>query len=271
MADENTKSILVMGETSAKKAPTFASGDRQDPSKFLDDFNEAASWNNWISTDRRKELFFRCLSHYAREWFLNTFDRGSEEYKAMAFDDGSEESLVSRFSRKFITSEWFDKYEEAYEDRVQLNTESPWEFMNVKRALLRKLDPQEIKEKTEKQVVREIRKGLLPEVRKFCDYTEKNPFNNLDKSKIHTYEGLEILLRWAEQCQNNIGTLTGVDTGVGMIKAEPQQVNAILRRNTPTTTKRGNGSEGNTKENNSSIDQSNQLELIMKKLTKLDS
>lgn len=173
----------------------------------------------------------------------------------MAFDDGSEDSLVSRFSKKFITAEWFDKYEEAYEDRVQLYAKSPWEFMNVKRALLRKLDPQEIKDKTEKQVVREIRKGVLPEVRKFCDYTEKNPFNNLDKSKIHTFEGLEILLWWVEQCQNNIGSLSGIDTGMELVKGEPQQVNAILCRNRAGNTKRGSGSGGNTKEQDASIDQ----------------
>ncbi|KAI7893623.1 uncharacterized protein EV154DRAFT_477476 [Mucor mucedo] len=263
MATEGN-SVLVLGETSAKSAPTFASGDRQDPVQFLEDFNEAASWNNWVSTDRRKELFFRCLTHYAREWFLNTFERGSEEYKKMKFDDGTSACLVKQFSAKFITAEWFEKYEEAYEDRVQLKSESPWEFMNIKRALLRKLDPVELASRTEKQTVKEIRKGLLPEVKKFCDYMEKNPYNNLDKTKVNTFEGLESLLRWAEQCHNNTGMVTGLTKEVNKVQ-EPQQVNAILKRN--------NGDYGGSRAPRGyteKVDNSNQWEIILKKLEKLD-
>lgn len=277
MAMEEKNSVLVLGETSAKKAPTFSSGERQDPSKFLDEFNEAASWNNWISTERRKELFFRCLTHYAKEWFLNTFDRSTEAYKKMMFDDGTDESLVAKFKAKFITDEWFDKYEENYENRVQLENESPWEFMNIKRALLRKLDPKEIKERSEKQNVKEIRKGLLPELRKFCEYTEKNPYNNSDKSKTHTYEGLETLLRWAEQCQNNISKGDGNMVIKEVMRLpEPQQVNAILRRpnnnnNVGTQGSRTNdGAQGNSRGYTENFGNGDQLELILKKLQKLD-
>ncbi|KAG2211909.1 hypothetical protein INT47_004596 [Mucor saturninus] len=233
-------SVLVLGENSAKSAPTFSSGDRQDPVQFLKDFNEAASWNNWVSTDRRKELFFRCLTHYAREWFLNTFERGSEEYKRMKFDDGSDDCLVNKFTAKFVTAEWFAKYEEAYEDR---------------RALLRKLDPIELVGLKEKKTVKEIRKGLLPEVKKFCDYIKKNPYNNLDKTKVNTFEGLEALLRWAEQYHNNTEMATGPN----------QEVNAILKRN-------NSGNEG-TRAPRSYTDKeekSNQWDLILKKLEKLD-
>lgn len=43
----------------------------------------------------------------------------------MTFDDGWDEYLVSKFSKKFITTDWFDKYEEAYENRIQMENESP--------------------------------------------------------------------------------------------------------------------------------------------------
>lgn len=273
-AEESSRSVLVLGETSAKKAPTFSSGDRQDPSRFLDEFNEAAAWNNWVSTDRRKELFFRCLTHYAKEWFLNTFDRASQAYKDMKFDDGTDASMVAKFSKKFITAEWFEKYEEAYENRVQGENESPWEYMNIKRALLRKLDPAEVEDRNEKHTVKAIRKGLLPEVRKFCEYMEKNPYNNLDKTKLNTFEGLEILLRWAEQCQSNIGKVTGGLIVQEVMKLpEPHHVNAILKRSSNSQgtygsrVNDGSYSRGDTA---AMEDKPNQLDLILKKLEKLD-
>lgn len=109
--------------------------------------------------------------------------------------------------------------------------------MNIKRVLLRKLNPLQVADRTESQTAKEIRKGLLLEVSNFCKYMEKNPYNNLDKIKVNSFEGLDILLRWAEQCQNNIGIIQG--TGKDVMKLpEPQQVNVIL--------KRSNGSRPNT-------------------------
>ncbi|KAI7887570.1 uncharacterized protein EV154DRAFT_567371 [Mucor mucedo] len=185
MSEEN--SVMVLGETSAKVAPSFTGGERQDPSKFLEEFNEAASWNNWVSRDRRKELFFYCLSGYAKEWFLNTFDRSEAAHSNIKFYNGIEESMVGLFTKKFITAEWFEKYE----DRIQATTETPWEYMNAKRALHRKLGQEVKDEHSEKSIVKDIRNGHLPGVRKFCEHMEMNPYNNINRAKVDKVQELQ--------------------------------------------------------------------------------
>ncbi|KAI9328496.1 hypothetical protein BD770DRAFT_62041 [Pilaira anomala] len=106
---------------------------------------------------------------------------------------------------------------------------------------------------------------------------EKNPYNNVDKSKVHTYEGLETLLRWAEQCQNNIGVVSGIGgTGMDVMRVpETQQVNAILKRGPVINNNNHAKSNGySSRDPNITKEEkvlgTSQLDLILVKLEKLE-
>jgi hypothetical protein len=81
---------LVSGETNIKSPPVFSGAGFsliEDPIKFVDEFKEAAIWNNWFSNERKKELFARCLRGTAKEWWLNEVVDGAN-YKTILFENG---------------------------------------------------------------------------------------------------------------------------------------------------------------------------------------
>lgn len=57
-AETNKQITVCAGETNSRKAPMLSgSGRSQDPLKFIEDFEKAARWNNWLTDDRKKETF----------------------------------------------------------------------------------------------------------------------------------------------------------------------------------------------------------------------
>ncbi|KAI8890513.1 hypothetical protein K501DRAFT_265967 [Backusella circina FSU 941] len=159
----------------------FGVGPHQDPLKFLEDFYETASSNNWISESRRKELFLRCMTGYAREWFNNNVDRTSEAYRQISFDkEDNAQSLTT------------------YRDRRQQTGESAWEYMNMKCALYSRAHTGERLELTEAQIVTDLRLGLISSHARFIDAWENNPLVGGANKKVNTYQKLEEVLRWAE-------------------------------------------------------------------------
>lgn len=67
------------------------------------------------------------------------------------------------------------------------------EYMEVKRYLYGRASP-EGNDRTEKQQAREIMKGLLPQVRLFCERKLKDLFNAAAKSTLDTLDGVKKLL-----------------------------------------------------------------------------
>ncbi|KAG0904855.1 hypothetical protein G6F33_012611 [Rhizopus arrhizus] len=176
----NNTPIIVAGETSIKSPPTFTGSgfsDMEDPLKFLEDFKEAAIWNNWVLDSRKKELFYRCLKGHAKDWYVGEIME-MPNYSGLAFDaPRNESSVVSRFKKKFVTPRWYLKYEERFDERVQGVNEPVSQYVCAKRALYHKANYNKGLDKTEKQLVQDVRKGLLPVLKKACWDWENSPYS----------------------------------------------------------------------------------------------
>jgi hypothetical protein len=242
--DNETKKHVVLspGETSAKQSPTFSGAcHTHDPLRFLEEFEDAASWNNWKSDERKKELFIRCLTGYAKEWVNNIINNDRKAYDSLKYSDGTENCLVIKFRKNFVTEEWYERYQGMYEARVQLPHETPLEYLHMKRALLRRADPDN-KERSIKQAAREIIKGLLPKFRNFCNYKIKDPYNKEVQREVYTFEGLEKLFAFAGDilCDEvKAPTLGQKEVAVNaMVKAKSVQQNkGDTRENTEPLTR----------------------------------
>ncbi|CEP17051.1 hypothetical protein [Parasitella parasitica] len=197
------QSYYITGETNSKVPPKFSGigfSPAEDPPKFLEDFRETAVWNNWVQVHRKKELFMRCLAGYARDWYLSeVIER--PDYHNLPFESLNHTSttISSLFQEKFVTAQWFEFYEETFEARKQTSTESATHYVCTKKALYKKANLTSLLDKTEKQLVKKIRKGLLPHLQTLCVQTERNPYATKDAKSIDSYAKLEQLLSWAEQ------------------------------------------------------------------------
>jgi hypothetical protein len=190
-------------ENNVKSPPYFSGiGSSQDPIKFIEEFEKAAQWNNWRSDSRRKEIFLLCLTGQAERWAQRSI-LASDDYDAIPFnmdlvtETGTVFCLISRFKQKFVTEDWPDLYEQVYEERVQNVNESAKEYLESKRNLLFRADPKD-EQRTESQKVREIIRGLRPEVQRLCISKTKDPFSPEAKNSLKTLKGLERLFRWAD-------------------------------------------------------------------------
>lgn len=191
---------MVAGETNNRTPPTFSgTGTTQDPLRFLEDFEKVSKWNNWRTDERKKETFLLCLTGHAERWVKNHLMSKLDEFNKLAFENDTDDCLLKKFKNQYITEDWYEIYTKQYEDRIQVNEETPTEYMEVKRYLFQRAGT-ECEDRTEKQQVREIMKGLLLQVRTFCEKKLKDPFNAAAKKNMDNLEGLEKLLKWAESC-----------------------------------------------------------------------
>ncbi|CEP07092.1 hypothetical protein [Parasitella parasitica] len=99
--------VYVSSETNSRVPPTFSGVGfslDEEPLKFIEDFQEAAGWNNWVDS-RKKELFRRCLKGFAANWYT-TVVMESAAYDTLEFSSSSKsrETIVSLFKAKFVTS-----------------------------------------------------------------------------------------------------------------------------------------------------------------------
>ncbi|KAI8328095.1 hypothetical protein BD560DRAFT_441933 [Blakeslea trispora] len=179
---ENNQQVVVSSaEMNTKNAPLFSGAGRlQDPQKFLNEFNKAARWNNWMTDDRKKEIFDLCLEGAAERWIENLKNKNAITFKTMPFDDGKEESVVGYFKKKFVTDYWTENYIRQYEEYRQRLNETPLEYLETKQYLLKRAN--------------------LPSVYQFCDKVIKDPYRSEIQTSLSTIDGLEKLLLWDEQC-----------------------------------------------------------------------
>lgn len=203
---ESNKHVMVSnGETNNRNPPSFsAAGNSQDPLAFLEEFEKTAKWNNWCTDCRKKEVFLLCLSGQAERWATSQYLENKEKFDDLNFLDSivnevPVKGLISIFKEKYITEEWYDLYTKQYEDRRQGADESPMEYLEYKRYLFRRAG-EECSERTEKQQVRDIMKGLVPKVFKFCNHKVKDPFHQEARKALVTLDGVEKLLQSAEKC-----------------------------------------------------------------------
>lgn len=229
---ETNKQITVAaGETNNRTPPVFTgTGINQDPLKFLEDYEKVAKWNNWRAEDRKKETFLLCLSGAAERWMKNHLDK--EAIEDMEFDNGKPDCLVSRFKDHFITDKWYDIYIKQYEERNQGQHETPLEYMEIKSYMWTRAGP-ELEDKTPKQRVRDIMKGLLPPVKSFCETKLKDPFFPDAKRTLDTLDGLEKLLQWAEAYLYEDKKV--LSSEVARTSEEVSMVNNVGRNHSSTT------------------------------------
>ena len=214
-------------ESNVKKAPTFSGlGLAEDPLAFLEAFEAAATWNNWVTDERKKELMRRCLDGPAKHWYESRIMTLAVEYNALTYADDSEGCLVAQFKKQFVTEVWLERYERVYESRTQKEGESPITYMHEKLSLLKKADP--LDEKTEKDKIKDIKKGLLPTMQSFCKFVEKNPTLGHDQ-KVTNIERLWELFRWAESCTTSDNHMLpqSMDKGKGQTNEAKVMTNSM--------------------------------------------
>lgn len=263
---ETNKQITVAtGETNTRSPPMFSgTGRTQDPLRFLEDFEKVSKWNNWRTDERKKETFLLCLTGHAERWMKNHLMNDMKTFETLLYDDGTENCILSKFKENYITEEWYELYTKHYEERTQTNEETPLEFMEIKRYLMQRAGPDCI-DRTEKQKVRDIMKGLLPQVRIFCEKKLKDPFNKEAKKTLDGLDGLEKLLRWAESCLYEDRKVLNVTSDEENIVGSTS-VNAVRRfeRNN-SRTDHSSGTANNNKANMTDFER-----LVLAKLEKLD-
>lgn len=138
--------------------------------------------------------------------------------------------------------------------------------MEIKRYLMQRADPTGT-ERTVKQQVRDILKGLLPQVRNFCEKKLKDPFSTTTaKSTLETFEGLEKLLRWAEGCMYEDRKVLAINSTTEL-EASPVM---ITRRQGSYNNYNGHTSNNRDGHNRSDTTQPNYTEFEKIVLTKLD-
>lgn len=198
--ETNKHFTVSASESNNRKAPNFSgTGSSQDPLQFIENFNKAAKWNNWKADDRKKETFLLCLSGHAERLVTNHLMHDLEEFDKLAFEDEQGKGLLLQFKTQYVTEKWYEIYTKKYEERKRINSETPLEYLEAKRYHFQRAGP-ECGERSIKQKVREIMKGLTPEVARFCPQKLKDPFNHAARTTFHTLEGIEKLLKWAEHC-----------------------------------------------------------------------
>lgn len=99
--------------------------------------------------------------------------------------------------------------------------------METKRDLFQRAGT-ECGERSKKQQVRDIMKGLVPQVAKVCDQKLKDPFTQAARTTTVTVEGVEKLLKWAEQCLYEDRKVScssiSYDNGVNNVSTVPRRV-----------------------------------------------
>jgi hypothetical protein len=138
---ETNKHVMVStGKTNTKKAPSFSgNGRNQEPLSFIEEFDKAAKWNNWKDDECKKETFLLCLSGNAERWYKMKQMTNVTAFKALTFEDNEqEEGLLTQFENHYITEEWYEYYTKHYEERTQLEQETPLEYMDLKRYLFQR-------------------------------------------------------------------------------------------------------------------------------------
>ncbi|KAI9328817.1 hypothetical protein BD770DRAFT_449744 [Pilaira anomala] len=144
-------------------------------------------------------MFIICLTGQA-EWWMQNHIINDDKYHELPFEqEGEVKGLLDKFKEKYVTDEWYELYTQQYEDRKQLVGETPTEYFEVKRYLFQR-SGQDTQERSVKQQVRDITKGLLPEVTKFCDLKLKDPFDTRIKQTMESFDSVAKLLKWAENC-----------------------------------------------------------------------
>lgn len=279
ISDTDTKKLItvVAGETNNRTPPTFSgTGTTQDPLRFLEEFEKVSKWNNWRTDERRKETFLLCLTGHAERWVKNHLMKDLDAFKKLAYDNNTTECLLGKFKLQYITEDWYEIYTKQYEDRVQAAEETPTEYMEVKRYLFQRGGP-DCKDMSDKQQVRLIMKGLLPQVKTFCEKKLKDPFNSEAKKNMDSLEGLEKLLKWAESCLYEDKKVLALQSIQESEVGSP--VLSVMRRNGNTNTNNGYDRNQNerkqydTRNTNSGKSQNGYSDfekLVLEKLNKLD-
>lgn len=262
--------IIPDKEENNKTVPTFSGSARaQDPLKFIEDFQKAAKWNNWRTDERKKETFLMCLNGHAERWVKNHLMADKEMFKVLEFEPESGEGLLSLFKEQYVTEDWYELYTKEYEDRKQSSQETPLEYLEAKRDLFQRAGP-ECGERSKKQQVRDIMKGLVPQVAKFCDQKLKDPFNQAARTTAVTVEGVEKLLKWAEQCLYEDRKVScssvGHDDGINNVSTAPRRVQFKNTADGPTYQRHETSTLNHKKINNLTEFE----QRVLNKLDKLD-
>ncbi|CEP09927.1 hypothetical protein [Parasitella parasitica] len=148
--------VIVSGESNMKTPPKFTGSGfavHEDPLQFVEDFTEAATWNNWQEA-RLNELFCRCLQGFAKDWYIAeirespTFQAGTLPFSSPT---KNKESLISKFKTK-----------------RQGANESAAQFIIHKRALYLKANAKGAMDKQEKELVRDT----LVELQSLLEWVE---------------------------------------------------------------------------------------------------
>ncbi|KAI8340962.1 hypothetical protein BD560DRAFT_428098 [Blakeslea trispora] len=271
---ESNKYITVTtGETNFKEAPKFSGmASSQDPMLFIESYKRVAKWNNWKSDERLKEMFLLNLVGLADTWAENNI-KNDPNYEAMPFEDTKDnEGLLTKFRERYVTEDWLEIYVQQYEDRRQDDEELPTEYLEHKRYLFQRTGDYQVDVK-DKQQIREVIKGLRPEVAKFCEMKTKDPFNTEAKKAMDSFEGLTKLLMWAETCLYKKKTM-GVMFPEGETRAIVQ-VNNVTRKPNGHNTRHQHKTQGNEgqiyQRNNGYQSKNSDFEsLVLSKLDKLE-
>lgn len=110
----------------------------------------------------------KVLQTFGRTVASNLKNKEKEAFRRLSFDDGSTDSLVGRFKQKFITIHWQELCLKQYEEYKQGLNETSLEYLEMKRYLLQRINVSS-DGKPEKQQVRDVLNGLVPQVYQLCD------------------------------------------------------------------------------------------------------
>ncbi|KAG0849535.1 hypothetical protein G6F17_010682 [Rhizopus arrhizus] len=183
----------VPPEQMVQRPPKFSGDDDVDPMDFLDAFESACDWNNWVTDHRKLMVVRQCLTGSAR--------RRMEKLHGdvVGYKEGKEKSFLARFRKEYVTSEWLAAYRRAYSRREQQEGETASKYFMTMLDLLKRADPNGMTR--EGDVVAVIRGGLLPQ------YTfHFMTFAKLQESKVDNEEGditleqLSEILKMVDQC-----------------------------------------------------------------------
>lgn len=270
-----TPTYLSRDLTKFKEPPTFSgSGNTQDPLEFLYMFERAAFWNNWKTKERRKEMFVICLTGQAKWWVQNNIINEAE-YPNWPFEkEGEVEGLLNKFKTKYVTDKWYELYIQQYEDRKQQIGETPTEYLEIKRYLFQR-SGQDVNERSVKQQVRDVMKGLLPEVFKFCEQKIKDPFDTRAKQTLESFDTVAKLLKWAENClcdeKKTVINDNSPNLAVAVTSKELVSVNNVTRRphnGNPKNNYHGQQTDNVGRKNINGVPDFEQI--VLSKLNKLD-
>lgn len=116
--------------------------------------------------------------------------------------DKDQQSVISLFKDKFVTPVWFARYEDLYDNRRHGASESASHYILCKTALYHKANAKGTYNKAEKERTRDLRKGLLPHLRRKCFELELSPYTPRDHQELDTIDNLQTLLEWVESTED---------------------------------------------------------------------